>query len=129
MIWLFGILACGEKTEDSAQMETQPSVETTLRLLSVTSGQSIPNINVASLQSSDVTGEDGRATVMVEATKPYIVRATDDDSMEHIYQGVAGTEDFEVVGFLVDRSTTNTVFSFMNVSQSSDKGIVVAALD
>jgi len=129
MIWLFGILACGEKTEDSAQMESYPSVETTLRLLSVTNGQSIPNIDVASVQSSDVTGEDGRATVMVEATQPYSVRTTADDSMDHIYQGVAGTDNFEVVGFLVDRSTTNTVFSFMNVSQSSDKGIVVAALD
>ena len=129
MIWLFGILACGEKTEDSAQVEQPPSIEATLRLLSVTNGQSIPDIDVSSLQSSDVTGEDGRATVMVEATQPYSVRATDDGSMDHIYQGVAGSDNFEVVGFLVDRSTTNTVFSFMNVSQSSDKGIVVVALD
>jgi hypothetical protein len=46
-----------------------------------------------------------------------------------LYQGTAGEEAFEVVGLLVSRRATESVFSAMNISQSPDKGIVVAALD
>ena len=59
----------------------------------------------------------------------YTLRTTSDDAMDHLYQGTAGEEAFEVVGFLVSRRTTENVFAAMNVSQSADKGIVVAALD
>lgn len=128
MIWIFGLLACGEKTADSATETTTP-VDATLRLLDVESGSPIADIAVASNDSSSTTGGDGRATVSVNASNTYTLRASDDSAMDHLYQGVAGEDAFEVVGFLVDRSTTNMVFSFMNVSQSSDKGIVVAALD
>ena len=38
-------------------------------------------------------------------------------------------EAFEVIGFLVNRRATDNVFAAMNISQSVDKGIVVAALD
>ena len=128
MIWILGLLACGEKTEDSGVVTSAP-VDATLRLLDVESGSPIPNILVASGDTSETTTDDGRATVSVDSNDMYTLRASDDSAMDHLYQGVAGEEAFEVVGFLVSRSTTNTVFSFMNVSQSSDKGIVVAALD
>lgn len=128
-MWLIALLACGEKEQDTAQIEQSEPVTATLRLLSVTSGQAIPNIEVSSTQDSSITGDDGRGTVTVDANALYTIRTSDNSSMDHLYQGMAGTEDFEVVGFLVDRSTTNMVFSMMGVSQSSDKGIVVAALD
>ncbi len=128
-MWLIALLACGEKEQDTAQVEQPEPIAATLRLLSVTSGQAISNIEVSSAQDSDVTGDDGRGTVTVDSNSIYTVRTNDTNSMDHLYQGVAGEEDFEVVGFLVDRSTTNMVFGMMGVSQSSDKGIVVAALD
>jgi hypothetical protein len=120
-------LACGEK-EPESQEEVTP-ISATLRLLSVTNGRSISDVNVDSEMDSSITGEDGRATVTITADEEYSLTASQEGSMNHVYQGIAGTEDFEIVGFLVDRSTTNMVFSSMGISQDSDKGIVVAALD
>ena len=128
MILLIGILACGEKETDSGTEEFLP-INGTLRLLSAESGSPIPGIAVSAEDSTDVTGDDGRATVTVAANSTYTLRASESDSMDHLYQGVSGEDDFEVIGFFVNRRSTETVFSFMNVSQSPDKGIVVAALD
>ena len=127
-MWLLlSLFACEEKQQDSSQDPTP--INATLRLLSVTNGSSIADVTVDSEQSSSISGDDGRATVTVFAGENYSLNASQDGSMNHVYQGVSGSEDFEVVGFLVDRSTTNMVFSSMGVSQDSDKGIVVAALD
>lgn len=128
MIWLISLLACGDKTEDSGTNEIPP-IDATLRLLSVNNGSPISGISVSSGDSIDTTSDDGRATVSVSSNDTYILRTTDADSMDHLYQGTAGEEAFEVIGFLVNRRTTENVFSAMNVSQSPDKGIVVAALD
>ena len=130
MIWLIGILACGDKSQDSgtAVIETTP-IDATLMLLSVNSGSPVPDISVSSGDSKDITGNDGRATVSVSSNSNYTIRTASDDAMDHLYQGTAGEDPFEVVGLLVSRRATESVFSSMNVSQSSDKGIVVAALD
>ena len=128
MIWLISLLACGDKTQDSGTNETPP-IDATLRLLSVNDGSPISGISVSAANSTDTTGDDGRATVSVSSNTTYTLRATDPDSMDHLYQGTAGGEAFEVIGFLVNRRTTENVFAAMNVSQSADKGIVVAALD
>ena len=68
MIWLIGILACGDKSEDSGttEVETTP-VDATLMLLSVNSGSPVPDISVSSEGSTDITGDDGRATVSVSS--------------------------------------------------------------
>ena len=128
MILLIGLLACGDKTEDSGS-NSLPPIDATLRLLSVTSGSPIPDVLVSINDNDDITDESGRATVSVSSNSTYTLRASDDNSMDHLYQGIAGEDPFEVVGFLVDRGTTEMVFSLMNVSQGTDKGIVVAALD
>ena len=130
MIWLIGILACGEKSEDSgtATVEATP-IDATLMLLSVNSGSPVPDISVSSGDSTDITGEDGRATVSISSNSNYTLRTTSDESMDHLYQGTAGEDAFEVVGLLVSRRATESVFAAMNVSQSPDNGIVVAALD
>lgn len=132
MHWILisGLLGCGNKDEDSGHsaMKYEP-VNATLRLLSVVNGQPIANVSVASPDGSDTTGEDGRGTVEVHSSSNYTIVASQANTMNHAYHGVAGSESFEVVGFLVDRSTTNTVFSMMGVSQDPANGIVVAALD
>ena len=131
MIWLIGILACGDKSEEDSgttEVETTP-VDATLMLLSVNSGSPVPDISVSSEGSTDITGDDGRAAVSVSSSSNYTLRTTSDDAMDHLYQGTAGEDAFEVVGLLVSRRATESVFAAMNVSQSADKGIVVAALD
>ena len=131
MTWLIGMLACGEKSEDSGTTTAveAPPIDATLMLLSVNSGSPVPGISVSSGDSTDTTGDDGRATVSVSSNAAYTLRTASDDSMDHLYQGTAGNEEFEVVGLLVSRRATESVFSSMNVSQSPDKGIIVAALD
>ena len=130
MIWLIGILACGDKAKDSGTdpVEATP-IDATLMLLSVNSGSPVPDISVSSGDSTDITGDDGRATVAVSSNSNYTLRTASDDAMDPLYQGTAGDEAFEVVGLLVSRRATESVFGAMNVSQSADKGIVVAALD
>jgi len=125
----WGLLGCGEKNSDSGVDNTSEPVSATLRLLSVVNGQAMSDVTVSSATESSLTDQTGRATVSVDGNSTYQLRATDDASMDHLYQGSAGTDDFEVVGFLVDRSTTNAVFSMMGISQDDSNGIVVAALD
>ena len=69
MIWLIGILACGEKSEDSGTTAVveAPPIDATLMLLSVNSGSPVPDISVSSGDSTDTTGDDGRATVSVSS--------------------------------------------------------------
>ena len=98
MIWLFGLLACGDKTEDSGTPPTPP-IDATLRLLSVTSGSSISDVMVSANDNSNRTDENGRATVSVSSNSSYTLRASDENTMDHLYQGIAGSDPFEVVGF------------------------------
>jgi len=128
MILNLTLMGCGDKATDTGTVEVEP-VNATLRLLSVTNGQPISDVSVESDRGSELTGDDGRATVEVLGNSTYQMTASQTNSMNHIYHGVTGTDDFEVVGFLVDRSTTSAVFSMMGVNQDAANGIVVAALD
>lgn len=128
MIFGLTLVGCGEKEEDTSTTTVAP-VNATLRLLSVTNGQPISEVAVISDRGTGITGEDGRATVEVLSDSNYQVSASQSNTMNHIYHGVTGSDDFEIVGFLVDRSTTSMVFSMMGVNQDAANGIVVAALD
>ena len=131
MRWMFlglALMACDEKETDTGTEIVEP-IDATLRLLSVVNGQPISEVSVTSEFGSEITGDDGRATVEVSGGSNYQITASQANTMNHVYHGVTSTEDFEVVGFLVDRSTTGTVFSMMGVTQDPANGIVVAALD
>ena len=131
MLLLLSVLACEEKHSDTSAIIEPETISATLHLLSAVNGSNQEGVMVQSDfdEINSPTGDDGKAAVFVEQSSFYSIRASKDDSMEHIYQGQAGTEDFEIVGFFVDRSTTETVYAYLGKEVEAGKGIVVAALD
>ncbi len=122
---LLMILACGDKETYSQPEQTQATVQ----LLSIITGGGIENVALSSLEETELTDTDGRAVVNVFQEGDYTITAAQQGSMNHSYQGKAGATAFEIIGFLVNRTTTDMVFSQMGIEADPDKGIVVAALD
>ena len=132
------MMACGGQEKDTSVVEPQARlVAAELRLLSVINSAPLDEVEVASNweSSTALTDESGTAELPVLSNDTYRLSASMGD-LEHIYQGVAGEEDFLIVGFLVDRSTTVQVFSLLESSNpeldleyDSSTGVVVVAMD
>ena len=126
---LFLMLSCGDKTPYSS--ERPPTTEATLRLLSAVNNSPLAEVPIYSTVDSTplLTEEDGRATVPVVQSTLYRITAGGEADMAHLYQGMAGEEPFEVVGYLSDRATTESVYSYLGFNIEQSTGIVVVAVD
>ena len=137
-MWSLLLLACTDAKEDTALPAPEPRlISSQIRLLNVINSAPLDEVEVTSGWEETValTDESGTAELPVLSNDTYRLSASIGD-LEHIYQGVAGEEDFLIVGFLVDRSTTVQVFQLLESSNpeidlehDSSTGVVVVAMD
>ena len=130
MLIFISFLACEEK-ERPEEEETVQSVEATMHLLSAIDNSNQSEIPIYSSFENEerLTEDDGKIPVLVEQNAIYNIHAGTSATMNHIYQGWAGQDDFTLVGYLVDRATTESVYAYLQLELEAGKGIVVAALD
>ena len=130
MLIFLSLFACEEEKTEPTEEEI-PTVEATLHLLSAidNSNQSEVPIHSELENEERLTEEDGKIPVLVEQSAIYNIHAGTPSTMNHIYQGWSGEEDFELVGYLVDTATTQSVYASLGLELETGKGIVVAALD
>ena len=123
------LFSCAVDAPDPAEEKDPEATEATLLLLGAMDNAPLSGVPVSSDADMEeaTTGSDGRATVAVHQSAPYFISAGAD--LEHVYQGVAGSEPFEVIGYLSDRSTTQSVYGFLGLSMEPSKGILVVAMD
>lgn len=122
--------ACEEESTEKKEAII-PTIEATLHLLSAinNSNQSEVPIYSAFENKEKLTEEDGKMSVLVAQAAIYNIHAKTSSTMDHIYQGWAGEEDFTLIGYLVDRATTESIYAYLGLEVEVGKGIVVAALD
>ena len=130
MLIFLSLFACEEEKTEPTEEEI-PTVVATLHLLSAidNSNQSEVPIHSELENEERLTEEDGKIPVLVEQSAIYNIHAGTPSTMNHIYQGWSGEEDFELVGYLVDTATTQSVYASLGLELETGKGIVVAALD
>ena len=126
LAWL--LFSCEEK---DLPLDEPTLTTATLRLRSAVNNSFLAEVPIySSVDSTTIlTEEDGRATVLVHQDSPYSITAATEADMAHIYQGQAGAEPFEVVGYLSDRATTESVYNYLGITVEQSTGIVVVALD
>jgi hypothetical protein len=125
----FLIFSCSDK-----EVETPPEVSpinATIRLLSAINNSPIGELPVYSDVDTTavLTEEDGTASVPVYPYSKYSITAGNDEHMSHIYQGIVAAEPFEIIGYISDLSTTESVFNYLNIDLQQGTGIVVVAMD
>ena len=129
MLWL---LSCTPASDTAAPDDTlEPeaaAVTATLTLLDVVSGAPLEGVSVSLESESTATDSTGSASLLVPAEQPFTLLA-DSGDLPHRYHGLAGGEDFSIVGFLATQSITSQVYGMLGLSFDDTQGVVVAAMD
>jgi hypothetical protein len=129
MLLFLSFLGCPSSQEDTYQ--EPESIRARLHLLSAInmSNQSeVPTYSTfENIETS--TEEDGKVDLKVALSSPYQIHARNSLTMNHVYQGKTGEEDFEFIGHLIDRATLESIYANLNFDFETGKGLVIASLN
>ena len=116
-------------TDTSAETTESSVVEATFTALDPSTGAGVSGLSVMGADASEITDDDGQATISVEADATFEVRIEGDGLLNHVLVGPAGEEPFNYISFVSTESLYDTVLSMMGLEQQPDTGIVVVGVD
>ena len=129
MIFTLTLLACTpDKSTDSAEPQPKP-VLAEITLLDAIQGDTMGNVTLTSNLDSQTTNEQGVATLLVDEEKPITIEATAPGYVPHFLELHSGRVNYSAVSLMASQSAAEQIFQFLSLTQDTNKGIVIVALD
>ena len=127
--------AAHEDTTDSEFELQEEQLELTIQALNPLSAQGVVGLEAElfieeqSVAIPQVTDTNGEASFQLPPFTHYEVRLQGDDYSTHHLFGELGENNAQQISFVSNDGLTTQVFSALNISPNSNKGIVVIGLD
>ena len=118
-----------------SESEPEEDLQLTVQALNPLNGQGIAGLEVdllieeQSVTTPTMTDANGQASFQIPPFTPYEVRLQADGYNTHHLFGELGENDARQISFVSNNGLTSQVFSALNISPDSSKGIVVIGLD
>ena len=119
----------------NSESEPEEDLQLTVQALNPLNGQGIAGLEVdllveeQSATTPTMTDANGQASFQIPPFAPYEVRFQADGYSTHHLFGELGESDAQQISFVSNNGLTTQVFSALNISPDSNKGIVVIGLD
>jgi hypothetical protein len=124
MLWMW-LLACGDKSTDSAMEDT--TIDATMTLVSISNRPQI-EIPIYADETMQYTEEDGTATLTIPASKPFAIVAEENDSLTHRYVGLSTDRNWALEALFLDRGSWNSMLGNLDLIDEVGTGHIWVAV-